>query len=249
MSDVLRFVVERAYEQLLGAGLCNEWEISKAGEYLEKKFRIELNPQGKGLKNLQHNLILESREKEKGLNYREPEKAECFNRVEVRQEDVELAKNIVKGKMEEMARISNFEPRAGDDQLVHKREILPQFQNSDGSVNWDAVRAAKIKAQAEYDARLENKKMQDKIRSKLEKQKIRLEVEKSRIELSECELNKKLEEIKASAGNEIGGGGSKNEMIRSKSEKEIEEDYERIRGKDKALMDALNAPAPMPTVD
>jgi hypothetical protein len=67
MSDILRFVIDRAYEQLVSAGLCREWEILPAGEYLESKFRIELNPQERGKKNLNHNLILQERKSEERI--------------------------------------------------------------------------------------------------------------------------------------------------------------------------------------
>ena len=60
LSDVLRLTVDAAVDALIAEG----WElkgIDESRNMLERKYRTNLNPQGRGLKNLMHNRVLDSR--------------------------------------------------------------------------------------------------------------------------------------------------------------------------------------------
>jgi hypothetical protein len=68
MADIGREVLDIVVDQLLATGEVEKVELSRdAMDYLKIKFRkLELNPGGRGKRNIQHNLVLDSR-RERGL--------------------------------------------------------------------------------------------------------------------------------------------------------------------------------------
>jgi hypothetical protein len=64
MSDVLRCTLEQVYNHLVDSGNVREFDTVGAGDYLSSKYMINLNPNGRGEKNLLHNMQLSERIKE-----------------------------------------------------------------------------------------------------------------------------------------------------------------------------------------
>lgn len=65
LSEVLKFTIGTIVDKLLEEGIVNQIEYTTdARALLEAKYRVVLNPSGRGEKNLLHNMILDERRKE-----------------------------------------------------------------------------------------------------------------------------------------------------------------------------------------
>lgn len=64
ISDVVRNTLDQVYEKLLDSGAIEELDVTMAGDILRAKYKIDLNPQGRGERNLLHNLQLDEVKKE-----------------------------------------------------------------------------------------------------------------------------------------------------------------------------------------
>ncbi len=62
MSDIVKFVIEEVVSQLVREGEVEMIELcGDARDLLERKYRTNLNPGGRGKKNILHNLVLDDR--------------------------------------------------------------------------------------------------------------------------------------------------------------------------------------------
>ena len=118
MSDVLRESLRELYEHLIKTGEVSEIDTTEAGNILEDRYRVELNPGGRGGRNLLHNKLLSTYKGEE-TEFRSgqsklSEMQECtdvtVNRVEVSENDplVGVAKKAM-ARIESMKEFK-FEP-------------------------------------------------------------------------------------------------------------------------------------------
>jgi uncharacterized membrane-anchored protein len=61
MSDILKIAIDELVAGLVSQGLVDEVELTKDANLLLDRFKASLNPGGRGLKNLHHNLLLDER--------------------------------------------------------------------------------------------------------------------------------------------------------------------------------------------
>lgn len=64
MSDVIREALDQLCTHLVNSGQGIELDTTAARDLLESKYRVNLNPSGKGIRNLMNNLILDDRKAE-----------------------------------------------------------------------------------------------------------------------------------------------------------------------------------------
>lgn len=64
MSDVLKWTVEIVVNELVGRGEIERIETTEDANAILSKYRIDMNPGGRGEKNLTHNLVLDSKRSE-----------------------------------------------------------------------------------------------------------------------------------------------------------------------------------------
>jgi len=124
-------------------------------------------------------------------------------------------------------------------------KIHPKFQkdNNPNEVDWDKVKVAKMKAQKELDDRIKNEKVKDKIKEKLIKQQVKIEVEKAKLNQAECAIESKLEEI--DQGYATAKVSKNSEQIRSKTDKELDEEDKLRKEKEHELLKNLDYIPPL----
>jgi hypothetical protein len=269
MSDVLRSILDMVYEKLLEDGKVIEFEVQHASDYLQSKFRIDLNPGDKGKRNLLHNMQLEEIRKESELGYREF-KSQTIETAEDKygtsekplKEDIELAKKIarvVESRSQDFSNMVDNSP-AFDCRVVNKD--LP-WVRPDGSKDMKIYVEYVKKKKAEYEESVKAERIKNEIEEKERKKRIKQEIRDSneierllakkrlREALEDAKLKVKLDAIKRSRGGSIdrnvedddGGqecidSNSNSNMLRAKTDEEINADYERIKEKDRMLMES-----------
>ena len=67
MSDVVRMALDQLYNHLVNSGEMQELDTVTAGNILEMKYKVDLNPSGRGQRNLIHNMVLSEKIEEQKI--------------------------------------------------------------------------------------------------------------------------------------------------------------------------------------
>lgn len=80
MSDVVRMTLDQVYNALVNSKEINELDTVMAGDILRSKYRVDLNPGGRGERNLLHNMQLNEIVKEQTIPMTPEEKVSYYER-------------------------------------------------------------------------------------------------------------------------------------------------------------------------
>ena len=125
MSDVVRIVLEEIANQAVKSGEVYKIEFTEdATKILESKYRVDLNPSGRGLKNLTHNLVLDRMRRRSGV-------VGSATGVTSVEEDMETRKWVAKA-VEIFRQIEEAEER--NRKIEQEKRIAENYKVVDGVV-------------------------------------------------------------------------------------------------------------------
>ena len=188
MSDVVRMALDQIYEHLVNNGVVDEIDTVSATRILEGKYRVGLNPKGRGERNLLHNMIL-SEQKDEELNsckiVNNEESSSIYERnrkyfkdekvvpdvakpVDATKNAMELWPDLVlripsKEEMDEMKE----RKRLADIEMVRRRDEIRAKEIAEKEAEKDAAKA--IKEQRKLEAKLAELEMKLELKKNREK--------------------------------------------------------------------------------
>ena len=189
MSDVLRESLRELYQHLVKTGEVSELDTATAGELLERMYRIELNPSGRGERNLLHNKLLSTYKGEEvefrtGISKRE-EMRECItnvNRVEVSENDPLVAVATRAAAYAKSMSEFKFDPEkvdnskvvvVGDESNNVDEEAKKRKAMFDACKTHEEKIALKKRLEKEWYEKQEKIKYEEKIKEKLERKRLK----------------------------------------------------------------------------
>jgi len=109
LSEVVRFTIDEVVEKLVESGVVEKIEFTgEARDYLVRKYRVDLNPRGRGRRNILHNMQLD--EIRKGAAFREErlelvgESREAEEARRLAEEGIELYEEVERREREKERR-------------------------------------------------------------------------------------------------------------------------------------------------
>lgn len=207
MSDVVRMALDQLYEHLISSGTMNEMSTVAAGNLLEMKYKVDLNPRGRGHRNLLHNMVLSENVEERS---RIVDSDTCVqNQVEDNEDGPPIGSpervawirslmNKARGDKSEVVVATRINP---DDMNKSAKELYPDLVLSIPSKEeMEAQKERKRLAEENMAKARENRRLEELAKKQEEKEAIkeekrkRKEAEKAAEE--EKKLLEKLEEIR-----------------------------------------------------
>jgi hypothetical protein len=112
MSDLIKYTIDEVVESLIVNKVVDKIEFTTDAVEIMKKYRADLNPGDRGLRNLHHNLVLDEMRKNKSFEYEVNQRATGDSLVErVRKQTEEDLEMLMDKKLEEQKKVALNDPR------------------------------------------------------------------------------------------------------------------------------------------